>query len=202
MDIVQVDTLTIARASNLDRDLHIPGGELRGHVQSELEPLQYAVVVVERLSVSGEAEFAAKVFSSADGTWRAPHLTDGRYLVRVYPAGGLAWSLRDDLELRDGALLADVNFQLNAGSELRLVLRGPSGAPLSGVSVQLFDERGRECTPAQSLRTNAAGACVLRGLPSGRSRLVLRQADGTSSEHWLSTQAPLPLDLELNLSEK
>jgi hypothetical protein len=52
------------------------------------------------------------------------------------------------------------------------------------------------------LRTNAAGACVLRGLPSGRSRLVLRQADGTSSEHWLSTQAPLPLDLELNLSEK
>lgn len=201
MDIVQVDRIEIARAANLAHDVRASKGELSGRIlnQAGRVPLPSAVVVVERERASAEWEFVAKIFSDAAGVWRAPYLADGVFRVRAYPGRGLAWAGRESLEIRNGGAIGEIEFLVAAGSELDLLVRDGQGAALAGVDVRLYDERGGEYTPAEFLRTNPDGSCAISGLPSGRSRLVLRAADGTTLDHWLSVQAPTPLALELRM---
>ncbi len=201
MDVVLVDTVEVAKASNVVHDVLAPAGEINGSVRSaaDAQPVSFAAIVVERQAPSGECSFFAKVFSDDDGAWRVLHLPDGRYRVRASGVRGQSFATREGIDVRGVESQPAIAFELGAGSALTLTVQGPVGAPLAGVHVSLFDAGGSEFQPAEFMRTDAQGRCKLEGLPAGRTRVVLRAPDGTGLEHWIDARPPEPIELELRL---
>lgn len=180
MDVVHVDHVEIGLASNVDRVLVAPGGELRGRLRGAEDgaPASQAFVVLERDVPGAPREFAAKVQSDDAGRWRVPYLRPGTYALRAYPRERFACAGRDGLIVGASPASEELALELGPAASLSLIVRDAAGLPAPGVELRLFDEQGLGYEPAWGVRSGARGEFSLHTLPAGRVRIEALAPDG------------------------
>jgi hypothetical protein len=173
-------TLELALGADLEVLLRAtPRGELRGRVLQAHQPLAGARIELRAGSARGgerrreERGGPIAATSGADGSYRIPHLGAGRWSITVaHPARLVAHTLELDFEGRDRTL----DLVLPAAVVLGRVV-DTSGRAIEGARIRLGSLQPDARNPQQknwsalalgvALRSDAAGAFELIGLPTG-----------------------------------
>ena len=174
----------------LNRDVELSGhrdvvldlapARLRGTVvdADNARPLADALVVLVRLSQTGEESNTLTVVSQADGAFDFPRAPPGLYRLSVHRDGYAAagWQL----ELAD-AEQRDLELEVHTAPGAELHVRLASGGVPASVSLVIRTTEGklllRESRPVES-----DGSVLLPTIPHGLFRLIV-QSPGTVASH-------------------
>jgi hypothetical protein len=177
-------TVEVAGENDVEFDLHVGSGTLRGRVRAKADgaPIANVVFVLERVR-EGRGEFAARVFGESDGAFEFPTLADGTYRLLALPQDGVhALATRAGLVVAGGDPVEPVEIELELGARATVRAVGPDGAPFVGAEVVVHDLAGNDVMASGLGRTDADGRIELVGLPAGTLRFVARVDGSTSRE--------------------
>ncbi len=113
--------------------------------------------------------------SNADGEFVLRGLHPTKYLVQISHPGFAKTAMRNVI-VSEGVETNLKDVQMETGSTVSGVVRGPNGAPLSAASVNLQMETATEFPLSYRVRTNKDGAYEIKAVRSGT--------------YWISAQRP------------
>lgn len=122
------------------------------------------------------------VQSAADGSFELAALTPGKLNVLVAHTGFVGGDT-GELELADGAVLADVVVRLSRGGSVAGTVTFPDGKPAAHTSVTVYEpvnggKRRRDLDgESHSTATEADGSFAITGLGAGPYRVVAHHAE-------------------------
>jgi hypothetical protein len=146
-----------------------------------------------------------RVDSAADGSFELAALTPGKLSVLAEHAGFVAGDT-GELELADGAVLADVVVRLSRGGGVAGTVTFPDGKPAARASVTVYEpatggKRRRDLDgESHSTATEADGSFALTGLGAGPYRVVAHHAERADPSDPDEAAANAAI-AELNLSD-
>lgn len=178
-------------------DIDLPGGGVRGRVvDPEGAPAAKARVTlfidgpVSNSSMFGEQY--SEVTTDTEGRYALDWLKPGTYTVAVggAPFGGMfgegsaksGRQLRDGVVVRDNEIVQGIDFKLRRPGKLTGLVRTADGAPASGATIFLRDERGRSLERFSMIVTDAGGKFVYDGLDPGSYSVLARTANEASAD--------------------
>ena len=152
-------------------EIRLPGSSLAGRVvdASSGAPVRATVVLYAADGSWGEDGFVGKVATEADGRYRLPFLTPGRYRLEVYGlAGSYGQETVEGIEVGADEERADLDVRLYPGGPLTVVAVDKEGTPLYGASVVLVNPEDGTVTFSHGPFTGEDGRFRIDGLRPGR----------------------------------
>lgn len=178
-----------------DRIVEIATARVAGRVTEAggSTPIPDAMILLRRVAGDGvpagasDAAFLVGVPTEADGSFRIPRVTAGRYTLTARKDSYAA--AEEMLDVEPGGDLENLRLELEPTSGLTLDVRLASGSRPRFVSLSVLDTSGREVT-YQSRGLNDDGLARFPTLSAGSWTLLVSAPDGATTE----TTATVPGD--------
>jgi protocatechuate 3,4-dioxygenase beta subunit len=177
-EVVCVGQFEVTAGSAVEHDFVLSLGGIRGTVKNGTthEPMEYAVVVLMRRTAAGD-EFCGKVLTDAHGNYELPFLAAGDYtLTTASLRGDLAQELFEPLTLSEGQRVEALDFELQPGAWLTVVVTDGAGAPIANAQVAFTDSRGRKAQFSERPLTDVDGLYPASGVPAGHWKVAATAA--------------------------
>ncbi|MFT7485090.1 MAG: hypothetical protein ACI9F9_000936 [Candidatus Paceibacteria bacterium] len=191
---VEYSEVIPGEVKNVRLSFEMPGGGISGRVfDAQGKPAAGCRVT---LNVDGGIQYGSflgghytEMVTESDGTYSIEYLSPGTYTVA---AGGATMSgmfgndsvggrvLRDQLEVKDGQWLEEIDFRLVEAGELTGIVRGADGAPVVGAVVFARDAAGRLLDRFSMVFTDAGGKFKYIGVAEGDYRVTAKKDDMVS----------------------
>jgi hypothetical protein len=184
---VRRDTFEVRSAGDVEHDIRLDAGAIRGRVTSAQDgtPCADAFILVEEL-VSKERgsdgfEFAGIDFTAGDGSFAIDHLGAGTWRIFAYPTQrGLAPQKSREITIGPDALEARCDLESLRGASLRITVRDAAGETVAGCAVTFTDEHGEAAQLTASDVTGPGGVLDVPGLAAGRWTVSARHGSRSS----------------------
>jgi hypothetical protein len=160
-----------------------PGGSVAGLAVDERgEPVPSVSVTGRRSEPVRDDEEHTAFAEGAGGRFLLENLPAGVYTVQI-AATGLSPETLSSIEVQGGRSTDLGTVRLRAGCSLSGVVRDEAGRGLQGATLRVLGARSASLAgPALEATSDANGEFSVGGLPSGRVRLLVRQAEYAPTE--------------------
>ncbi len=160
-----VPAVTVTAGERADADVSISGEQALQAVSGTITGPDGAAVAGALVKATRDG-FSSSRLADADGVYRFPALAEGAYTLTVTQDGYVAQTLPVTVSGSD--VTASAQLVADIGDVAGEVV-GPDGQPLAGASVSIGE---------LATTTDAAGAFLLEGVPSGSGLVVEAELEG------------------------
>ena len=175
-------------------DFELPTGEISGVIRdSSGSPASHCQVELEYLGNGDEKKHdhhgrRRSVGTDGEGHYECKHLEGGSYVLRVTPMSSRRWRssgggseqgavILENLVLAEGEVRDTLDIDLEEGGAVVGTVLGVDGLPVTGASIHVTTEGGRQIASWTSSRSEGQGRFRYEGIAPGRYRVQARQGE-------------------------